>query len=142
MTLPLCHQAILLLTYKLHLSSPTQLYLYCVNVCAARYQAPGSAGTFYDADTSTAEPKQTDTKTKKQRIKSHLSAEIRSKFPDFPVMEGKRDRLKQRDKAQQSKNKKAAAVEVVEKPTLSSSSTVLSDLGRTGGAEEKMDVLQ
>jgi len=107
-----------------------------VNVCTGRYQAPGAASI------STAEQKQTDTRTKKQRVKSHLSAEIRSKFPDFPVMEGKRERLKQRDKAQQTKTKKAAAVEVVEQPRRSSPSTVVSDSGRTDGAEEKMDVLQ
>jgi len=103
-----------------------------------RYQAPGSAGTFYHADASSADQKETETRTKKQR-KSHLSAEIQSKFSDFPVMERKRDRLKQREKPQQFKK---AASAVVEKPKLSSSSTAVSDLGRTDSAEEKMDVLQ
>ena len=105
-----------------------------------RYQAPGSAGTFYHADASAADQNETETRTKKQR-KSRLSAEIRTKFSDFPVMEGKRDRLKQRDKPQQCKTKKAA-VEVVEKPKLPTSSAVVSDLGRTDAVEEKMDVLQ
>jgi len=49
-----------------------------------------------------------------------------------------RDRLKQRDRQKQSKK---AAVEAVDKLKLpSSGSAVVSDSGRTGGTEEKMDV--
>lgn len=95
--------------------------------------------TFSHADTSAADQKETETRTKKQR-KSHLSADIHSKFPDFPVMERKRDRLKQRDKPQQSKTKKAAA-SVVETPELLLGSTIVSDSGRTDDVHEKMDVL-
>ena len=102
-----------------------------------RYQAPGSAGTFYHADAGSAEQKATEAGSRRQR-KHYLSAEIRSKFSDFPVMERKRDRLKQRDKPQQHKK---AAVEVVEKPKLSNSSgTVVPELGRTDGTDEKMVV--
>ena len=68
-----------------------------------------------------------------------MSADIQSKFPDFPVMERKHDRLKQRDKPQQCKTKKAAAA-VVERPQLLLGSTVVSDSGRTDDADEKMDV--
>jgi len=103
-----------------------------------RYQAPGSAGTFYHADAGPAEQKATETGSRRQQRKHYLPADIRSKFSDFPVMESKRDRLKQRDKPQ--KHKKVAA-EVVEKAKQSNSgSTVVSDLGRTDGTEEKMDV--
>lgn len=101
-----------------------------------RYQAPGSAGTFYHADASAADQKGTETKSRRQR-KHYLSEEIRSKFPDFPVMESKRDRLKQRDKPQQ---RKKATAELVEKPEVSGSSSVGLDVGRTGGIEERMDV--
>ena len=105
-----------------------------------RYQAPGSAGTFYHADAAPAEQKATEAGSRRQQRKHHLSAEIRSKFSDFPVMESKRDRLKQRDKP--PKHKKVAA-DVVEKPKLSNSgSTVVSDLGRTDSTEEKVDVWQ
>lgn len=100
------------------------------------YQAPGSAGTFYHADASSADQKPTETRSRRQR-KHYLSAEIQSKYPDFPLMDKKRDRLKQQDKPQQHKK---AAAEVVEKPKLSGNSTVVTDTGRTAGTEAKMDV--
>ena len=99
-----------------------------------RYQAPESAGTFYHSDTTSAASKSaTETRTRKQR-RHHLPGEIRSKFPDFPVMENRRDKLKQRDKPLQ--NKKTA-----EKPKLPLTSDVVDNVCRTDGAEEKMDVL-
>jgi len=105
-----------------------------------RYQAPGSAGTFYDTDASAAAAHQKVTESRTKRQRKHYvssSSDIRTKFRDFPVLESKRDRLKQRDKPQL--NKKAAA-EVVVKPKQSRSCTAVSDLERTDGAEEKMDV--
>lgn len=103
------------------------------------YQAPGSAGTFYHVDQASAGRKTTETKGRRQR-KHYLSAEIRTKFPDFPAVESKRDRdrLKQRDKQKQYKK---SAVEADDKPKLQSSgSAAVSASGRTGGTEEKMDV--
>ena len=111
---------------------------YNLAVCYVRYQAPGSAGTFYHADASSADQKPTETRSRRQR-KHYLSAEIQSKYPDFPLMDKKRDRLKQQDKPQQHKK---AAAEVVEKPKLSGNSTVVTDTGRTAGTEAKMDVWQ
>jgi len=108
-----------------------------MNVCI-RYQAPESAGTFCQADTTVASKSTMETRPRKQR-RHYLSGEIRSKFPDFPVMENRRDKLKQRDKSQQHKK---TASNVVEKPKPSSCSNVVDSVCRTDGAEEKMDVLQ
>ena len=114
------------------------LWLRCVNVCVS-YQAPESEGTFYHADTSTATRSSAETRTRKQR-RHYLSREIRSKFPDFPVMENRRDKLKQREKPQQQKR---TALNVAEQPTPSSSIDVVDNVCRTdGAAEEKMDVWQ
>jgi len=79
-----------------------------------------------------------ETQTRKQR-RHHLSREIRSKYPDFPVVDNRRHKLKQRDKPQQHKK---TASDVIENPKLSSSSDVIDNECRTDGAEEKMDVLQ
>lgn len=109
-----------------------------VDTAIPGYQAPESAGTFCHADTSAASKSAAETRTRKQR-RHYLSGEIRSKFPDFPGVENRRDKLKQRDKPQQHKK---TASNVVEKPKLSSSSDVVDTECRTDGTEEKMDVLQ
>jgi len=104
-----------------------------------RYQAPESSETFHQSDTSATSKSAMETQTRKQR-RHYLSQEIQSKFPDFPVMENRRDKLKQRDKPQQHKK---TASNVVEKLKLLSSSDAVNSLcSRTDGTEEKMDVLQ
>lgn len=105
-------------------------------MCGVSYQAPGSAGTFCHADASDADQKVAEMRSRR-RLKHHLSAELQAKFPDFPVMESKRDRLKQREKSQPYKK---TAAEVVEKPKLSCSKTVDSELERTDSTVEQMDV--
>jgi len=114
----------------------SDFFVYYMNV-HVRYQAPESAGTFYHADTGAASKSAAETRTRKQR-RQYLSGEIRSKFPDFPAMENRRDKLRQRDKPQQHKK---TSSKVVEKPKLSSSDVVDSEC-RTDGVEEKMEVLQ
>lgn len=107
-----------------------------------RYQAPGSAGTYYDADASAAVETTPDTRPKRPRTQPrtrYLSDEIRCKYPDFPVMENKRDQLKQGHKSQPHKK---AASNVADKAKQSASSSVVADGCRTDGAVERMDALQ
>jgi len=118
--------------------------LYGVNI-VVRYQAPGSTATFYHAatDTPADKPETVTRKPGRQQRKHYLSAEVRAKYPDFPFVEGKRDRLKQRDKpSPQQQSKKSAAerrTAKLQKP--SSTNAVGDELQRTGSAEEKMDVV-
>jgi len=109
-----------------------------VDVMFVRYQAPRASGTFWEAEAGAADKMAQETRPRRQR-RHYLSADVRSKYADFPLIESKRDRLKQREKQQQIDKK--TAFKAADKSELSSSSSVV-NVCRTGDAEEKMDVLQ